>query len=233
MQKHSKIISDIKELLSLLRKYEFDNIMELYPLDNIVGRHVQNLVFSIDNLVLRVSSSGLKPYPRVSKFSIILKTNYRLQAELIDNTDIFTDYSLEIFIKGYKDVTEDSDEYKFFCWHLDKEENTDGKFMHPLYHFHAGGKDIKDFLYEEGGVVIISSPRIPHPPMDIILAIHFIIQNFVNSSEYPQKLKLLQDDNYVDIIERAQERILKPYFNVMAGSESPSYTKHNLFPLYL
>lgn len=69
--------------------------------------------------------------------------------------------------------------------------------------------------------------------MDIILAIHFIIQNFVNSSEYPQKLKLLQDDNYVDIIERAQERILKPYFNVMAGSESPSYTKHNLFPLYL
>ena len=156
MQKHSKIISDIKELLSLLRKYEFDNIMELYPLDNIVGRHDQNLVFSIDNLVLRVSSSGLKPYPKVSKFSIILKTNYRLQAKLIDNTDIFTDYSLEIFIKGYKDVTEDSDEYKFFCWHLDKEENTDGKFMHPLYHFHAGGKDIKDFLYEESEVVIIS-----------------------------------------------------------------------------
>ena len=69
--------------------------------------------------------------------------------------------------------------------------------------------------------------------MDIILAIHFIILNFVNSKEYPAKEYLLSDESYIDVIERAQKRVLDPYFNAINGDGHTVFTKENLFPLYV
>ena len=86
---------------------------------------------------------------------------------------------------------------------------------------------------DDSKIVLIGSPRIPHPPMDIILAIHFIILNFVNSKEYPAKEHLLSDESYIDVIERAQKRVLDPYFNAINGDGHTVFTKENLFPLYV
>ena len=36
--KHNKIIKDIKELVSLLKKHRFNEFMELYSLENLVGK---------------------------------------------------------------------------------------------------------------------------------------------------------------------------------------------------
>lgn len=231
--KHSKVISDIKELVRLLKYYQFDQIIELYQLDNLIGQ-AKNLIYNydIDNLVFRISPSGMKPYPNVSKLSVIIKINYSLQSEMTADIDIFENYSLELFIKGYKDINApEQDDSNFFCWHLDKEVNIEGRFIHPLYHFHAGGKRLQNL--EKGELMLISSPRIPHPPMDIILAIHFVIQNFINSREIAQKNQLLADDNYINIIKRAQKRVLDPYFQTIGGNKHNSFTKQNLFPLYL
>ena len=129
-----------------------------------------------------------------------------------------------------EDVTE---EHKFFYWHLDRELNTDGRFCHPLYHFQAGGKHIYEHVDEKSQVVFISSPRLPHPAMDVILLVHFIIHNFVNTKEIEKKKALFEDDEYKILIERAEKRILDPYFKSLSkGLRHNTYTQHNLFPLY-
>lgn len=234
--KHNKIIKDIKELVSLLKKHRFNEFMELYSLENLVGKTTEVFYnYNIDDIVLRITSSGQKPAPKVSKFAIVIKMDYTLQENLNAKIDIFDNYQFELFIKGFKDVnaTGYEDEYNFFCWHLDKEVKTNGKLIHPYYHFHAGGVYMKDYIDEDSKIVLIGSPRIPHPPMDIILAIHFIILNFVNSKEYPAKEYLLSDESYIDVIERAQKRVLDPYFNAINGDGHTVFTKENLFPLYV
>ena len=65
-----------------------------------------------------------------------------------------------------------------------------------------------------------------------ILIIHFIIQNFVNKSEVETKSKLLKDENYINIIARAEKRVLSPYFRSLNGERHNDYNPENLFPLY-
>ena len=233
----SKILSDIKGLIRLLRKYSFDSFVELYQLENILGKS-GNVTYGCDIKDLtfnHLSISGMKANPKVAKLSVSIDTNYTLIEEMTKEEDIFGRYSFELYIKGYDNETDSKeDNSHFFCWHLDKETNTEGDFVHPLYHFHAGGNKIIEKGIEVGELMFIGSPRIPHPPMDIILAIHFIIQNFVNNGEFAQKQKLFEDDDYKDIIERARNRTLDPYFQSIAGGNNHrSFTKHNLFPLYL
>lgn len=233
--KHAKIISDLRELIKLLKKYHFDttNSMEIYRLDNIIG-HNHNVFYRYDSddIVFNVTTSGMDVKPDVKKISVTLNTKYTLAQELSHIIDIFQDYVLNIYIKGYSSIdTPPEDFSNFFCWHLDKEVNTDGNYSHPYYHFHAGGNHLKD--RNIGDLLMISSPRIPHPPMDIILSIHFIITNFFYSRDFPDQKKILIDDEYLSIIERAQKRVLDPYFSTINGVEHSNYSRHNLFPLYL
>lgn len=232
---HSKIISDIKELVRLLKLYQFEYMIELYQLENIIGKSQAVFYdYNIGNLTFRISTSGMSPYPKVAKLSVSIDTSYSLQVDMSAKNDIFQTYSLELFIRGYIDKTAGDEEVSnFFCWHLDREENTTGDFVHPLYHLHAGGNQLKDGNIDAGGMIFISSPRIPHPPMDIILAIHFVIQNFINNGDCEQKSKLLADDGYQDVVERARKRVLDPYFQSIAGANHDSFTRQNLFPLYL
>ena len=232
--KHSNIISDLKKMILLLKKYTFEstNSMEIFRLNNIIGH--QNEVFfeyNTEDLVFNVTTSGMDAKPTVKKISITLNTKYTLDNELSNHKDIFQDFSWNIFIKGYTGKDDAPNEYSnFFCWHLDKEENTDGNYSHPYYHFHAGG----NFLHgrDLGNLLMISSPRIPHPPMDIFLSIHFIITNFFHSEDFPNHKKILDDYDYLVIIERAQRRVLDPYFSTFNGVDHDDYSRHKLFPLY-
>lgn len=232
---HSKIISDIQVLVKLLRKYEFEYFADLYQLECLIGKSRDVFYdYRISDLMFRIPISGMSPYPKVAKLSIGIDTNYFLNEEISVKDDIFKTYSFELYIRGYNNKTDsDPDFSNFFCWHLDREENTEGDFIHPLYHLHAGGNRLKNGSLDTGGLVFIGSPRIPHPPMDIILAIHFIIQNFINNGDFEQKRKLLDDYDYQDVIERARKRVLDPYFQSIAGASHDSFTKQNLFPLYL
>lgn len=232
---HSKVISDIKELVRLLKLYQFDYMIDLYQLENLIGKSQTVLYdYSIEDLTFKISTSGMSPYPKVSKLIVSLDAKYSLQTDMSACDDIFRTYSLELYIRGYKNkVAADTEVSNFFCWHLDREENVAGDFIHPLYHLHAGGNKLKNDSIDAGELVFIGSPRIPHPPMDIILAIHFVIQNFINNGECELKSKLLADYDYQDIVERAQKRVLDPYFQSIAGAKHNSFTKQNLFPLYL
>jgi hypothetical protein len=229
---HPSIIVDLREFVRLLKKYEFfpaliepQNINSLLKSSNEIFYQ-----YDTNDIVFNVTASGMNSNPQVKKLVVILNVKYKLKETLSTSSDIFEYYNFNIFIKGYwnKNASVDDDS-NFFCWHLDREPATDGNFIHPYYHFHAGGHHIGD--RNPGDLLLISSPRLPHPPMDIFLAIHFVILNFFNTKDFRKQKNILSDELYLSIIERAQKRVLDPYFTALNADGHEDYSKYNLFPL--
>ena len=104
---------------------------------------------------------------------------------------------------------EASSESNISAWHLDRHiSQDDPQEVHPLYHFHHGGKKMAEIKDSIGKVLLLDPPRLPHPPMEALLSIDFILANFVGSV-----WKELRDDGtYANRIARAQELYWKPYF---------------------
>lgn len=107
-------------------------------------------------------------------------------------------------------------------WHLDRHTDElnggtvdDRGYMHPEYHITFGGKKMEeDEPLNFGNILILPTPRLPHPPMDVVLGIDFIIQNF-----YPKehKIDILEDERYIAIVKNAQLRLWRPYFRSLAS----------------
>lgn len=232
---HVKIIDDLSLLIRLLKKYEFEdhNLIELHRLQNIIGKGTTTFYeYSTVDLLFNISTSGMSVRPTtVKKVAVILDLDYEFEESLNKESDCFKKYSFNIYLRGFDQANSGQSEYtNFFCWHLDRETNTDGKYSHPFYHFHAGGNHLHG--REMGDLLMISSPRLPHPPMDIILAIHFILTNFFHKDDFPTEIKILSDDDYIDMIKRAEKRLLDPYFSTFTANGHKHFTPHNLFPLY-
>jgi len=226
----SKIINDLSKLSSLLKKYGFvtRNLVEIYNLDNLISRfQIQNYTkeFDTKDIIFHVSTSGMKNNPIIEELSVTLNLSYTLSEDLSEKKDCFNKYQLEIYIEG----NSVNNSKQWFSWHLDREENTSGNYIHPLYHFHAGGNKI--IGKNIGDLLMISSPRIPHPPMDIILAIHFIILNFVHAKDFNEQRKILEDDNYKALIYKAKKLIINPYFDCILNDNNDSYKSFQLFPI--
>lgn len=128
-------------------------------------------------------------------------------------------YGVQIITHGKTTTTSTFPNYKM-SWHLDKHIRTelgaDGRgkgFVHPEYHFNMGGfalTKVEDFDY--GHVLLIDTPRIQHPPLDIVLAIDFVLKNF-----YGIRVKnLIESRQYNKIIESAKKRLWRPYFISLA-----------------
>jgi hypothetical protein len=95
-------------------------------------------------------------------------------------------------------------------WHLDrdlkKKEGKESQYLHPLYHFQYGGQEIYDFN-NSGVHILLDSPRLPHFPLDGILAIDFVLSNYYG--EFWSELR--QEAEYKKLIESAQKRFWRPY----------------------
>lgn len=143
--------------------------------------------------------------------------------------DKIKDYSFDIQIIGFD---ENANEY-FYAWHLDKNiSSSEPKYTHPYYHFQGGGQRLEG--KSTGDILLIDFPRIPHPPMDLFLGIHFIINNFVSSKEYPKKVELLNDFDYQNVIIYSQKLVWDVYFNSFSpGCKNGDFNFKNVFPLYI
>lgn len=157
-----------------------------------------------------------------------LSYKYIENLENIEKDGLFSHYQLEFLLRGEGNDNKNH----MFSWHLDREECIEGTFHHPLYHFHSGGHKIKDC--DKGDLIIIGSPRLAHPPMDVFLMIHFIIENFFNKKTYSEQVSILENEEYQMIIEHAQKRVLDPYYSAIVNNQSSVglYSAHNLCPLY-
>jgi len=103
-------------------------------------------------------------------------------------------------------------------WHLDKHSQVsslkdgESKLLHPEYHFSFGGKYMEEKYnyhnWDFGQTLIMRSPRLMHPPMDIILGIDFILNQFI-----PRKYSgfFLDNPQYTEIIYKMKEFLWKPY----------------------
>jgi hypothetical protein len=128
---------------------------------------------------------------------------------LEDNSleDPFKLLNVDILTKG-----KDRNGKELTCaWHLDKHKREEGDnpsaLAHPEYHFQHGGKRVWS-LNDYGYNLLLETPRLAHPPMDAILAVDFVLSNYVG-----KKWTALHSENstYRDLVKSAQDRCWAPY----------------------
>lgn len=119
-----------------------------------------------------------------------------------------------------------------YCsWHHDRhiDGDEDPQFAHPHYHFQHGGNKMWGDV-DFGEALVFESPRIAHPPLDGILAIDYVVSNFCGN----KWRKLLEDGEYVNLVENAQKRLWRPYAISTASKWCPDLSKswlpQNLWP---
>ncbi len=226
----TQIADDLSTLLKLTEKYEvpiisdkLESLNATLPYSNEPKLNIELIEFHIDK-----SISGTNPFG-INYITVFLENTCEFLPEnIINNRDVIIGYSFQIDIEAFID---DNGPY-LSCWHLDKNiESEPPKFTHPYYHFQFGGNTIEE--QDAGKLVILGSPRLPHPPMDLFLGFHFIINNFFSSKDYDFVNKLLNNEDYQDIIKRAQNRMWQPYFKAFGTTTNLDYTLANVFPLYM
>lgn len=100
------------------------------------------------------------------------------------------------------------------AWHLDKHEGGESTFHHPAYHVHCGGEKVWAVEQNTGGfsygsLLLLESPRLDHKPFDGILAVDFVLGNFLG----PEWRKLQAEPNrYAELILEAEQRCYRAYY---------------------
>lgn len=97
-------------------------------------------------------------------------------------------------------------------WHLDYDSNNNQEFIHPHFHLTWGGNTIKSLNL--GDVLLLPTPRISYPPMDIILGIDFVLSNFIKKDKFS---KIQSYSQYQTAVKNAQEKYWKPYMLSIAS----------------
>ncbi len=224
---------DLSMFLDLItNKYEVNG--DFSSLWNLLGKLHNEFKYDLEPIIFNLNGSISGSIPSTPKRHIIyFENSLSIKTALEIDKDALQRYKFELNMISYVDLENDETEEYKSAWHHDKhEEGEEPKYTHPIYHFHFGGRYLKGL--KTGDVSIISSPRIPHPPMDIFLGFHFIISNFFSSKDYPFVNKLKYNFDYQEIIKRAQERLWTPYFKTFDSTNThQDFTMNNVFPLYL
>ncbi len=103
-------------------------------------------------------------------------------------------------------------------WHLDKRiQSANYTFQEPEFHFSFGGKKMEEAHesreYDFDALLLMSPPRLMHPPMGIILGIDFVLRNYVGT-KYCKAL--FANPNYLKIIKNMKALLWKPYALALA-----------------
>lgn len=216
---------------AVVEAYEIDQL--IHYLNNVEDTGLVNICF--ERISFRISTSSMNPIPKVkgnkANVCLSMKYDWNKNGSIREYpTDEERKRGCEIYDCNIEiKAIEEKGEYRKFSWHLDCEESTNGKFVHPHFHFHAGGKKISDL--NTGQLLMLASPRIAYPPMDLPLAINFVIRNFVHRDEMSDQYAILHKDAYKTIVRQSELNILKPYFEEVCkkvGTEENRY-----FPVML
>ena len=234
---NKSIAKDLNDYVDIVVRCEASSIFSVEKLKNLSDRMPSDGFCVINDIELEFyqRKPNSKTIPKISSFKISLINSLTSKDNIdFEINDPIEKCTFDIIVTGFC-CTEDGVEFKN-SWHLDKDEIPEGgshKHTHPLYHFQYGGKKMETL--ETGGIMLMGAPRLPHPPMDIFLSIHFILNNYYNKDDddfYFLK-ELFEDDDYIDILERAKERMWYPYFKGL-NNDSNSHSElnlSNLFPL--
>jgi len=210
------VTGDFSDLNSLLSDIDNKHLIEY---------NLENIIFHIRGIIKGTIPNDLQ-YCQVH-------LNHMLMCK--DDLDVELDplyrYVFDIRISLFKNEGS-TDKVYYSSWHHDKHPNAQNvKYTHPTYHFQFGGKKM-ELIDDE--MSVLSSPRIPHPPMDIFLGFHFIISNYFSNKQFSFVNSLLNEPDYQQIIKRAQERLWTPYFKAFDSTNThQDFTMNKVFPLYI
>ncbi len=112
------------------------------------------------------------------------------------------------------------------CWHVDthttntpakpekpdEADRQDNHALHPLFHYQFGGRKLRPSGPSVRGVLILDVPRIPIPPLDVNLAIDFVVSNYLGSNWK----SLRNDTQYVSPVRESMRRIWAPYYSCIS-----------------
>lgn len=188
--------------------------------------------YNLKDLCLYVSGlKGSLPVD-VNHYQIYLNNFLKFKDDFTINVDPLFKYKFEINVHAYTNKSYNGNCFKS-SWHLDQHTvSSIDKYTHPSYHFQFGGNKVKSL--SSGDLLMLGTPRIPHPPMDIFLGFHFILANYFDNTKHPFVKKLLDDYEYTEILKRAQARLWTPYFKAFDSTNTnQDFTVNNLFPLYI
>lgn len=147
-------------------------------------------------------------------FNISLDGLFQIDAKRLCNPLLHLAFDIEL--EGFRELDDSIDSF-YASWHLDKNiKSSHYSYIHPEYHLTFGGNKLEDKGVDNfGSSLILPSPRIPYPPMDVILGIDFILQNYF---PFDHISNLLNDSKYKEIVSNAQLRLWKPYYLSMASA---------------
>lgn len=224
----ASLLQDMDKLKELLDTYHFkdNNRIELTDLEGIVNTIRANIgkkkkmyfTTGTEGITFHSLTTGMNPNPGIKeqKIDLILSLHYEYNCDKKDLKELLKNYFLDIRIKGVN-MNLNSHNIHYFEWLQDvlsppQKQKNRYQFIHPYYHFHAGGKFLKEKA--PGSLLQLNTPRLPHPPMDIVLAVNFIICNFYSTKEskFQKEMRILDDKDYQELVKRAAKRLYYPYF---------------------
>jgi hypothetical protein len=230
------ITSFSNDLSKYLELIETHNVREL-DASNLYGLYGQlqnegNTLVDVDNVFLNVNTKIGGTHPSdVSK--IVIRLQHKCEFDAAKDPlsqDPIKEYKFYVEIKGYGPGTN----WYMNCWRLDRHPEKDNhKFTHPYFHFHAGGDELVVANCDPGNLIMLTSPRLPHPPMDLFLGLHFLMSNFLSVKDYDSVAALFKDADYQGILKRSQEKMWDSYFKSFSSNEHEDYHFKNVFPLYI
>ena len=236
-----EMASDLRTLSQ--RLVEEGLILDPQPLNQAAAQCIQSgrdiWSYDISNLIIKIGGLARGHPTKQYSLECILNCTIKGSFKTSINNDPCHRLNVGLFYRG---VIPHSHPF-YQTWHLDREGAAPGKSQsletHPRYHFHFGGNDMnlvannhrcKHNCHTFGELLLLSQPRLLHPPLDGVLAVDFVLSNAAGSQW--QKLRL--DPSYSSMIKRSQDRYWKIFAKTFSdhwSSTSPSlWTPVDLCP---
>lgn len=179
------------------------------PLQNAL--HLYNNSLVVSELKLSFSPSDLRNVrPKKTYKQLYVILNVSLSD--IDTNDKKIVLDFERYLLQFEiHAIDDSGNDNMASWHLDYDNTGKAEFVHPYFHLTFGGNAIED--RNLGDLLLLPCPRIPYPPMDVIMAIDFILANFLKKEKY---FRIRSE--YAPFLKKSQEWLLRPYILSIANN---------------
>ena len=217
----STIIQGIQFLSIELKKLGFcENINQLDEAIKSIqtAKPNQPWSYSIKDFPIFITGTSRNAIPTLESMTLYLSISFKEKPKNKDaNTvsELIVESSFSLLIQGKK---KDEEKYYYSGWHLDN-DSSGTEFIHPQYHISFGGIDFKKRIGENtNNLLLLKSPRLPHPPLDVILSIDYILKHFIENDRHKE---LTESVSYQTYIKNSQRRIWQPYYTAIAKHWCP------------
>jgi len=163
---------------------------------------IANLVLDIPKEIRRING-GLKLFVNLS-YTVDLRDKCK--------KFIFKDYSCNLKLSSDNGL-------KSVCWHIDKDAGVGSNEFHPLYHLQMA-PCCKCADMGNCSFLALDSPRLPFPPLDLVLCIGFCLTNFYVKGSFENNFT--SNQQVMKAYRKSQKEILKRYYGILASDDAKS-----------